>query len=57
MNTTVPVVTTADLKWSMSECTANTKVQGTVSDLFILEHNELCEFCISTKAYSASANN
>jgi len=41
----------------MSERTDNTEVQGMVSDLFILEHTELCEFCISTKVYSASANN
>jgi hypothetical protein len=57
MSTTIPVVTTADLKWRMSERTDNIEVQGMVSDLIILKHTELCEFCRSTKVYSAIANN
>ena len=57
MNTTIPVVTAAGLKWRLSERTDNTEVQGMLSDLIILEHTEFCEFCISTKVYSASANN
>ena len=57
MGTTIPVVTSADIKWCISKRTYNTEDQGMVPDIFIPEHTELCEFGLSTKVYSASANN